>query len=83
MICRVVNVGGVTAIVCGPKPRPKQCSSGCGTPASLLCDWKMGDGKTCDAPICRACAKEVDEDKHLCREHQTAYHEWLAARGEE
>ncbi len=52
MICRTVKIpGGITAIVCGSRPRPKRC--GCGARADLLCDWKLGNGKTCDKPICR------------------------------
>lgn len=29
----------------------------CGQPSALLCDGKMPDGKTCDKPVCRLCAK--------------------------
>jgi hypothetical protein len=79
MACRTVTVGGVTAIVCGPRPRRRRCS--CGAPATLLCDWKVGKG-TCDKPICAAHAEEVAPDKHLCPEHQVAYREWLARREE-
>lgn len=78
MVCRTVNVGGIPAIVCGPKPRRKRCA--CGALAPLLCDWKVKPGKTCDAPICRSCAEEVAADKHLCREHQAAYKTWLDGR---
>ncbi len=78
MTCRWINVDGVTAIVCGPKPRRKRCS--CGKPGEYLCDWKIGGGKTCDKPICDEHAEEVAEDKHLCPEHQEAYRAWLDAR---
>ncbi len=78
MTCRTVIVDGHAAIVCGPRPRVKRC--GCGKPATLLCDWKMGDGKTCDRSICHFCAEQVAEDKHLCREHQGAYRNRIDAR---
>lgn len=79
MTCRIVKVGESVAIVCGPRPRRQKCSS-CGAGAGLLCDWKLGGGKTCDKPICRACAMEVEPEKHLCREHQAAYREWSSRR---
>jgi hypothetical protein len=80
MICRTVTTSGVTAIVCGPRPRAKRCG-GCGRPAKLLCDWKLDEGKTCDEPICASCATEVAADKHLCPTHLAAYGQWLTARG--
>lgn len=78
MICETVNLNGVSAIVCGRGRRRKRC--GCGAPADLLCDWKIGGGKTCDRAICKTHAQEVATDKHLCREHQEAYRLWLATR---
>ncbi len=38
----------------------------CKGPSTLLCDGKMLDGKTCDKPVCRQCAKKV-ADYHLNR----------------
>lgn len=77
MVCRPIKIGNVTAIVCGPRSRRKRC--GCGQPADLLCDWKVGRG-TCDKPICTTHAEEVAENKHLCPAHQVSYNEWLDAR---
>jgi hypothetical protein len=78
MACRTVEgAGGARVIVCGPRPR--RCRCACGSVATLLCDWKVGDS-TCDAAICAACAYAVAADKHLCVAHQVAYREWLAAR---
>jgi hypothetical protein len=80
--CSTVKLpGGGTAIVCGPRGRRRRCSvGGCTASAALLCDWKIGDGKTCDAPICREHAEEVAPDKHLCRRHQVDYRDWLKRR---
>lgn len=79
MTCRPIALpGGGTAIVCFVSRRTKRCK--CGALATLLCDWKAGAGKTCDRPLCAACAEEVAEEKHLCREHQAAYRSWLDAR---
>lgn len=77
MHCRTVRVGGSTMIVCGERPKPKPCA--CGQPSRFLCDWKLGDGKTCDAPLCAdsnigpGCANQVGRDKHLCPEHRVAW----------
>jgi len=81
MVCRIVPMpGGGRAFVCGPKPRRQRCA--CGKPADLLCDWKLGDGKTCDAPLCAACAIEPAPDKHLCRTHQALWLDWRDRRKE-
>ena len=84
MKCTHVQVGGVHAIVCssgGRGYRPHRCSE-CGRAlsATLQCDWKVGEGKTCDAWLCKLCALEVGPDKHLCRAHQVAYEEWKKKR---
>lgn len=63
--------GGGVAIVKHAAPRAKRCS--CGDRAPFLCDWKMGQDKTCDKPMCAAHALEVAPDKHLCRDHQAAW----------
>lgn len=81
MRCTHVQLpGGRGAIVCtSGRPRPTYCTA-CDKVAPYLCDWKIGDGKTCDLPICVHHAEEVAEDKHLCPKHSKAYAEWLARR---
>jgi hypothetical protein len=37
--------------------------------ADFLCDYPMGEGKTCDAPMCRKHAREVGPDRHYCPWH--------------
>jgi hypothetical protein len=37
--------------------------------SSLLCDWELADGKTCDAPLCTEHAHEIGHDRHLCPIH--------------
>lgn len=65
---------GVRAIVCTPNARRARCAS-CGVLSSdyRLCDWKIGDGKTCDAKVCLSCRHSVAPDKDLCREHATLW----------
>jgi hypothetical protein len=81
MTCHFVSAGGVGAIVCMRGGRKKRCA--CGRAATLLCDWKLGAaaGRTCDRPVCAACAQGVGPDKHLCQEHQAAYRDWQARHG--
>lgn len=63
--------GGGVAIVCGPRGRgrSKRCRW-CSSKADLLCDHPVAEGRTCDAPICKAHAHEVGPDRHLCPEHR-------------
>lgn len=79
---RVQMPGGGTAIICGPRQRQRKCGA-CPvprSPATLLCDWKMPGGKTCDKPLCSLHGRKVADDKHLCPEHSAAYDQWLAKR---
>ncbi len=43
----------------------QQC---CGI-STLLCDWKLEAGGTCDAPLCEAHGVQVGDDLHLCPIH--------------
>lgn len=80
MACEHVSLpGGGTAIVCGPRNR-KRCTS-CAGPASLLCDWKVGEG-TCDQPICARCTTSPAPDKDLCPSHAAAFERWKASRAD-
>lgn len=79
MPCSYVRLeNGFTVIVTHAAPRRRRCR--CGAVAAYQCDWKTGDGKTCDRWLCAGCRPHVGEDKDLCQEHQRAYKAWLAAR---
>jgi hypothetical protein len=69
MPCIPFQHQGMHGFVChrGPAPKPKPCRY-CGQPATCLCDHPQGK-RTCDTPMCAACATEVDADLHQCREH--------------
>lgn len=77
---RVKLENGATAIVCGRGRRAERCRWCAHTPGEFQCDWKIGNGRTCDKHLCAQHAKEVAPDKHLCPEHQKSYEQWLAAR---
>ena len=80
MTCTHVTLpGGLHAIVCARgHAKVKRCS--CGRVGTLLCDWKVGNGKTCDKPVCDKCADHVAEDKDLCQVHSKAFSQWKAHR---
>lgn len=73
--------GGITAIVCSRgRRRPRSCAH-CGKPSSKLCDFErkvpeIRDGqqrlvvKTCDKPLCDACAVSVGPDRDYCPDHK-------------
>jgi hypothetical protein len=69
--CDVVRTpeGGV-AFVCGRGRRGKLCFvRHCGRDSEVLCDWPLGNGKTCDRPCCRGHAKRVGDNVDYCLEH--------------
>jgi hypothetical protein len=80
MVCRPFNRDGMTGFVCGPRLRIRKCACGSGLPADLLCDWKVGEGKTCDLQICRGCSISPAEDKDLCPGHAKAWKAWKAEK---
>ena len=53
------------------RPRVKPCAV-CGAPSALLCDYPVGGGKTCDAPLCRGCAVCVGRNADHCPDHYIA-----------
>jgi len=54
----------------------EHCSD-CGDLGTNLCDFPVGDGKTCDRSICDYHGKEIAPDMHYCEQH---YKEWRAFR---
>lgn len=61
---------GTHAILCSRGRRIPNCGErDCTNRADLLCDFPIGPGKTCDARICNAHAKEVGPDRHFCPRH--------------
>lgn len=54
----------------------------CAAPADNLCDYPVGEGKTCDRSICDEHSHEVGPDLHYCAAHYQSWKEWRAAGGE-
>lgn len=77
MTCDYLKMDGkIVGIVCSRGKRRQRCAWCTHTVGEFQCDWKMGEGKTCDKHLCAAHAQEVGENKHLCPEHQKAYKLW-------
>jgi hypothetical protein len=56
--------------MCG-EVKVDQCGFGeCEYMAEYLCDWPMGNGSTCDLPICRRHAVGWKSNVHFCPVHQ-------------
>lgn len=69
MPCTPVKLpDGTVAIVCGRSRRGPSCKD-CRAPATLLCDYPVGAGKTCDRRVCEGHAHEIGPDLHYCRTH--------------
>ena len=74
MKCTPINLpNGTRAIVCGARRRAKRCKCGSGHSVTKLCDWKIGNGKTCDAEMCDVCTYSPAKGKDLCPTHAS---EW-------
>jgi hypothetical protein len=73
MGCYTIGTGQASWICgdLGPK-----CSN-CGTVGDALCDYPVGEEKTCDRQICTECAHEVAPDVHYCDAH---FAEWTKFR---
>lgn len=52
----------------------------CLAPGENLCDYPVGDGKTCDRSLCDEHAHGVANDTHYCRNHWIMWNEYLASQ---
>jgi hypothetical protein len=59
---------GRTAILCSRGKRTRKCHC-CGAPAARLCDFELRRGKSCDKPLCDACAVPAGDDRDYCPDH--------------
>lgn len=64
--------------ICGDFEMTMCRETGCDREGSLLCDWPMGRGKTCDLPLCPDHAREIGDDRHLCPIHHPM---WIKQAG--
>ena len=69
MGCDVRRVDGLVIIACGPKKRC--CVPHCRMEGSRLCDHVLGNGVTCDAPICLLHRDRITDDIDFCPAHSS------------
>jgi len=65
--CRAKEgTAGQTVFICGDLG--DHCAD-CSALGEFLCDFPVGDGKTCDRPICEEHAHEIAPELHYCDAH--------------
>jgi len=69
---------GMKFTICGDLgPHCSYCSD----VGELLCDYPVGNGKTCDRQICQNHANEVADDIHYCHGHHQEWMEFIRNGG--
>lgn len=71
------NAGGKFTI-CGVLGSHCHRCSGVG---DFLCDYPVGEGKTCDAPMCDSHAHEIGPELHYCQTHYRMWQEFRDGGG--
>lgn len=73
MPCYPIKIGDTVGVICtrGSAPKRKSCKY-CGKPATLECDYPLGNGKICYAPVCPSCSVHVAPDTDYCKTHKQA-----------
>ena len=49
----------------------------CAGVGDYLCDYPVGENKTCDAPLCETHAKEIGENLHYCPAHAREWQKFV------
>ena len=81
MTCYLLSLkDGKNGIVCGDLG--PACIE-CGAVAEYLCDYPVGEGKTCDRPLCDAHAERIAPDIHYCPSHSKLWLEFRQSGGVE
>ncbi len=62
---------GSVAIICGVRRgTPAKCQFCRRRPHTKLCDFDIGNGKTCDARMCDSCTTNVGPNRDYCPAHR-------------
>ena len=79
MTCYQIHTkhGGM-AFLCGDLG-PTCGDARCADVGTLLCDFPIGVGKTCNMPLCEAHAFEVAPDLHYCPGHALMWRKFVDA----
>ena len=71
---------GGNLIICG-RLGPHCNDSRCNWVADYLCDYPVGNGKTCDRSLCADHAYEIAPGIHYCASHYNAWVDFKNAGG--
>jgi hypothetical protein len=76
MPCYIENMqNGTRVFICGDLGR--HCTADkCAASSDYLCDYPVGNGKTCDLPLCGSHAYEVAPNIHYCYGHLLLWKEF-------
>ena len=72
MACRTVRTENGTLWICGELD-DVPCCRVCGCMATQLCDYPIGNDKTCDSALCSDCSHSIKGDLDYCPEHAGEY----------
>jgi hypothetical protein len=78
IICK--NANDETVFICGEKIKPDPCRD-CNCEADYLCDYPVGNDKTCDARLCKTHAAEIAPNIHYCNYHYKKFMEFETSGG--
>lgn len=79
MPCYVTHLkGGGTVFMCGDLG-PHCAAEKCADSSDYLCDYPVGEGRTCDLPLCESHAYEVAPNIHYCPGHLILWQEFRAS----
>ena len=79
MPCYIIKMkSGAKAFMCGDIG--PHCSH-CADVGEYLCDYPVGDGKTCDASLCENHASEAAPNIHYCPGHALMWNEFRESGG--
>lgn len=70
--------GGGTMFICGDLG--DHCAD-CNALGEYLCDYPVGEGKTCDRPLCDTHRHEIGVDLHYCEAHHQMWQEFKDGGG--
>ena len=77
MACRTAKIeidGGISRLwMCGEIFDGSLICRVCGDLADALCDYPLGNDRTCDSALCNSDARHIKGDLHYCPEHATEY----------
>lgn len=79
LLCRTED-GGVM-FLCGEENlQPTPCRD-CGFESDFLCDYPVGNDKTCDAMLCEKHAVEIAPGVHYCKPHYNEFKQFENSGG--